>query len=169
LTAINAQLLIDGRPSIKPIEDENSLSAIARVFFRVMTAAPALRRVAGSINRTSAIRLASPESIRMRVSLRRRGEWVIRKPVPLNSQQPFDRARLKRGALRTGLKMPLPSVMGILQRIRGAVEVLKYMSERARIDLDAILANLALEEGEEKLPQVVDSIPLDPEMLSEIA
>jgi len=59
--------------------------------------------------------------------------------------------------------------MGILQRSRGAVEVLKYMSERARIDLDAILANLALEEGEEKLPQVVDSIPLDPEMLSEIA
>jgi len=74
-----------------------------------------------------------------------------------------------RGALRTGLKMPLPSVMGILQRSCGAVEVLKYMSERARIDLDAILANLALEEGEEKLPQVVDSIPLDPEMLSEIA
>jgi len=34
---------------------------------------------------------------------------------------------------------------------------------------DAILANLALEEGEEELPQVVDSIPLDPEMLSEIA
>jgi len=45
-----------------------------------------------------------------------------------------------KGALRTGLKMPLPSVMGILQRIRGAVEVLKYMSERARIDLDANLA-----------------------------
>jgi hypothetical protein len=32
-----------------------------------------------------------------------------------------------------------------------------------------MLANLALEEGEEKLRQVVDSIPLDPEMLSEIA
>jgi hypothetical protein len=28
-----------------------------------------------------------------------------------------------------------------------------------------MLANLALEEGEEKLRQVVDSIPLDPEML----
>jgi hypothetical protein len=28
---------------------------------------------------------------------------------------------------------------------------------------DGILANLALEEGEEKLSQVVDSIPLDPE------
>ena len=34
---------------------------------------------------------------------------------------------------------------------------------------DAILANLALEEGEEELPQVVDSIPLDPEMPSEMA
>ena len=32
-----------------------------------------------------------------------------------------------------------------------------------------MLANLALEEGKEKLRQVVNSIPLDPEMLSEIA
>jgi len=38
-----------------------------------------------------------------------------------------------------------------------------------RYDLDAILANLALEEAEEELTQVVDSIPLDPEMLSEMA
>jgi len=40
-----------------------------------------------------------------------------------------------------------------------------FCGRRIPIDLDAILANLALEEGEEKLPQVVDSIPLDPEML----
>jgi len=44
-----------------------------------------------------------------------------------------------------------------------------FCGRRIPIDLDAILANLALEEGEEKLRQVVDSIPLDPEMLSEIA
>jgi hypothetical protein len=46
---------------------------------------------------------------------------------------------------------------------------LSFCGRRTSIDLDAILANLALEEGEEKLRQVVDSIPLDPEMLSEIA
>jgi len=45
----------------------------------------------------------------------------------------------------------------------------KYPGRRIPIDLDAILANLALEEAEEELPQVVDSIPLDPEMLSEMA
>ena len=44
-----------------------------------------------------------------------------------------------------------------------------FCGRRIPIDLDAILANLALEEGEEELPQVVDSIRLDPEMLSEIA
>jgi len=44
-----------------------------------------------------------------------------------------------------------------------------FCGRKISIDLDAILANLALEEGEEELPQVVDSIPLDPEMLSEIA
>ena len=44
-----------------------------------------------------------------------------------------------------------------------------FCGRRAPIDLDAILANLALEEAEEELTQVVDSIPLDPEMLSEMA
>jgi Flp pilus assembly protein TadD len=38
-----------------------------------------------------------------------------------------------------------------------------------RVDLDAILANLALEEAEEELTQALDSIPLDPEVLSEMA
>ena len=44
-----------------------------------------------------------------------------------------------------------------------------FCGRRIPIDLDAILANLALEEAEEELTQVVDSIPLDPEMLSEMA
>ena len=44
-----------------------------------------------------------------------------------------------------------------------------FCGRRTPIDLDAILANLALEEAEEELTQVVDSIPLDPEMLSEMA
>ena len=44
-----------------------------------------------------------------------------------------------------------------------------FCGRRIPVDLDAILANLELEEGEEKLRPVVDSIPLDPEMLSEIA
>jgi len=42
------------------------------------------------------------------------------------------------------------------------------------IDLDAVLANLALEEGDERLPQtsnpqIMDSIRLDPEMLWQTA
>ena len=41
-----------------------------------------------------------------------------------------------------------------------------FCGRRVPIDLDAMLANLALEEG---LPQIVDSIRLDPEMLSVIA
>jgi hypothetical protein len=44
-----------------------------------------------------------------------------------------------------------------------------FCGRRIPIDLDAMLANLALEESEERLPQIVDSIRLDPEMLSEIA
>jgi TnpA family transposase len=44
-----------------------------------------------------------------------------------------------------------------------------FCGRRIPIDLDAMLANLTLEEGEERLPQIVDSIRLDPEMLSEIA
>ena len=44
-----------------------------------------------------------------------------------------------------------------------------FCGRRLPIDLDAILANLALEEDEEELPQGMDSIPLDSEMLSTMA
>jgi hypothetical protein len=44
-----------------------------------------------------------------------------------------------------------------------------FCGRKIPIDLDAMLANLALEEDEERLPQIVDSIRLDPEMLSGIA
>jgi hypothetical protein len=44
-----------------------------------------------------------------------------------------------------------------------------FCGRRIPIDLDAMLANLALEEGDERLPQIVDSIRLDPEMLSQTA
>jgi TnpA family transposase len=44
-----------------------------------------------------------------------------------------------------------------------------FCGRRIPIDLDAILANLALEESEEESHQAVDSILLDPEMVSEMA
>jgi hypothetical protein len=44
-----------------------------------------------------------------------------------------------------------------------------FCGRRTPIDLDAMLANLAPEEAEERLPHMVDSIRLDPEMLSKMA
>jgi hypothetical protein len=44
-----------------------------------------------------------------------------------------------------------------------------FCGRRIPIDLDAMLANLALEEGDERLPQIMDSIRLDPEMLWQTA
>ena len=41
--------------------------------------------------------------------------------------------------------------------------------QKNSIDLDAILANLALEEGDDRLPQIMDSIRLDPEILWQTA
>jgi TnpA family transposase len=44
-----------------------------------------------------------------------------------------------------------------------------FSGRRIPIDLDAMLSNLALEEGDERIPQIVDSIRLDPEMLWQTA
>jgi hypothetical protein len=87
----------------------------------------------------------------------------------LQLRHPFADARqISNGQKLQSLRPSQDNLSGRLQHIHFHGHY-TFCGGRTSIDLDAVLANLALEEGDERLPQIVDSIRLDPEMLSQTA
>jgi hypothetical protein len=72
-------------------------------------------------------------------------------------------------SLLQGLDLGFLLVRFFRQFLGGANVGHSDCGRRIPIDLDAMLANLALEEAGERLPQIADSIQLDPKMLWQTA